>query len=372
MALARLSRSWWLDQRDQLLGKSQFLRFAIRFPLTRPIARRRAARLFDLCAGFVYSQILVACVRLRLVERLSNGPIDTPALANATGLSVEDTRRLLRAAAALELVAPRGGERYGLGVLGSALLGNPGLAAMIEHHSLLYADLADPVALLRRDRPQTALSAYWPYSECDAPAALTESAVRPYSALMSQSQTLIADDILAAYSFRRHQRLLDVGGGDGHFAAAVARRWPHLDVTVFDLPAVADRARARFAREGSRAVAIGGDFAIDPIPGGADIACLMRVAHDHDDDRLLVLLEAVRRALPANGTLLVAEPMSGTRAGARVADAYFGFYLLAMRSGRARTPAELATLLGQAGFHRVRSISTRLSNLTRLVVARAR
>ncbi len=36
------------------------LAFAIRYPLTRPVARRRAAALFDLCAGFVYSQVLVA------------------------------------------------------------------------------------------------------------------------------------------------------------------------------------------------------------------------------------------------------------------------------------------------------------------------
>ncbi len=41
-----------------------FQRFAGTFVLTRPIARRRAGALFDLCAGFVYSQILLACVRL--------------------------------------------------------------------------------------------------------------------------------------------------------------------------------------------------------------------------------------------------------------------------------------------------------------------
>ena len=47
-----------------------------RFPLTRPIARRRARELFDLCAGFVYSQVLLACVRLRLFEILAEGAAD--------------------------------------------------------------------------------------------------------------------------------------------------------------------------------------------------------------------------------------------------------------------------------------------------------
>ena len=117
-----LSRSWWMAYRDQLLATSRFLRFAIRFPLTRPIARRQAGRLFDLCAGFVYSQILLACVRLRLFDLLAEGPRSCEELARVLQLPIDDTRRLLRAAASLELAAPRGEDRFGLGVLGSALL----------------------------------------------------------------------------------------------------------------------------------------------------------------------------------------------------------------------------------------------------------
>jgi demethylspheroidene O-methyltransferase len=368
VAAALLSRSWWIAYRDQLLGKAQFLRFAIRFPLTRPIARRRAGRLFDLCAGFVYSQILLACVRLRLFELLADGPRRESELADAMLLSIDDAQRLLRAAVSLELVAPRGDDRFGLGVLGSALVANPGVAGMIEHHSLLYSDLADPVALLRR-RSDTSLARYWPYAEDRERSSLPDAAIHPYSTLMSQSQALIVDDVLAAYSLAPHRRLLDVGGGDGHFVAAVAKRWPHLEVAVFDLPAVVERARARFANEGINAGAVGGDFATDALPGGADVITLIRVAHDHDDAALLALFRSVRKVLPEDGALVLAEPMSGTRGGERIADAYFGFYLLAMRSGRPRSPEELTELLTQAGFGWVRSVPTRMSNLVRLLVA---
>jgi demethylspheroidene O-methyltransferase len=48
--------------------------WAAGFWLTRPLVRRRAGELFDLVAGFVYSQVLLACVRLDLFNHLADGP----------------------------------------------------------------------------------------------------------------------------------------------------------------------------------------------------------------------------------------------------------------------------------------------------------
>ena len=97
----------------------------------------------------------------------------------------------------------------------------------------------------------------------------------------------------------------------------------------------------------------------------------MRVIHDHDDDAALTILRAVRRALPADGTLLLAEPMADTSGARPVGHAYFGFYLLAMGSGRPRTVEDLRALLAQAGFVRVRQVATRAPLITGLLVAQA-
>ena len=251
------------------------------------------------------------------------------------------------------------------------MVGNPGIAAMVEHHALLYGDLQDPVALLRGDRPETELSRYWAYARADQPSALDAERVAAYSALMSASQPLVADEVLDAYALERHHCLLDVGGGEGTFLAAAAARAPSLRLMLFDLPAVALRAEARFAAAGlaERVRVVGGDFFKDPLPVGADVVSLVRVVHDHDDAAALALLRAVRRALPADGTLLLAEPMSGTPGAEPIGDAYFGFYLLAMGSGRPRTPGELEALLQRAGFGRIRRISTHMPLQTCLMVA---
>ena len=357
------------ERRNKLLAEPRFQRWASTFPPFKPIAARRASGLFDLCAGFVYSQVLFACVELKLFEALADGPAALDALAAKLGLPPDRLARLLEAATALELTQKRD-EGYGLGMHGAAYLGNPGIGAMIAHHAMLYRDLADPVALLKGEKGDTELAAFWPYAGAGAPHDLGDEAVAPYGVLMSSSLAMIADDVLDAYPFVDHAHLLDIGGGNGDFLVAAAHRRPDLHVTLFDLPAVAKRAEARFAEErlGGRARAVGGDYKRDPLPEGADLMSLVRVAHDIDDADLDALLAKICTALPPGGILLLAEPMAETSGAERVG-AYFSMYLLAMGSGRPRSADDLSRRLYAAGFARVRSIATPRPMLSGLIVA---
>ena len=371
-------RDRWFAQRDRLLTSLRFQQAASRFVGTRPIARRRARGLFDLVAGFVYSQLLLACVQLRLFDRLAEAPMTAAALAQEGQMPLLSAERLLEAAASLGLVEARGPQddgqaRWGLGPLGAAMVGNTAVAAMIEHHHALYADLADPLALLRSERGGGALSRYWAYAESAEPGALQGQAVAPYSALMSASQPLVAGQVLDAYPIGRHRCLLDLGGGEGVFVATALARAPRLKAMVFDLPAVAANARSRFAQLGlaDRAQAFGGDFLRDRLPAGADVVSLVRVIYDHDDAPALAILRAARSALPVGGTLLLAEPMAGAAGAEPMGAAYFGMYLMAMGSGRSRSAAALSALLQQAGFDRIRQRATALPLQAGLIVARA-
>lgn len=383
-ALPVLPPSGWRDRllrwAERRIAEPGFRQRAAQWWFTRPIARRRARALFDLVAGFTYSQVLLACVRLQLFDRLAGGPQPLRALAPALGLAPEPCRRLLDAAVALRLLrreAPPPGAaedlaRYRLGPLGAPMVGNAALGAMIEHHELLYADLADPLALLRQPPGQGALARCWAYAGQPSGRLLPADEVARYSALMAASQPLVADEVLGAYPMGRHRVLLDVGGGEGVFAATALRRWPRLRAMVFDLPAVAARAQARLAQQGllDRAEAVGGSFLDEPLPQGADLVTLVRVVHDHDDDAVRILLRRVRAALPAHGTLLLAEPMAGTPGAQAMGDAYFGLYLWAMGSGRPRTVAQLSALLQAAGFEPPRLLPNPLPLQTRVLATR--
>lgn len=357
--------------RDRLLASRTFQRGAAAFPLTRPIARAQAQSLFDLCAGFVYSQVLLSFVRLRIHELLSQGPRTAADIAAACNLEVEPCTRLLDAAVALKLLSRRTGERYGLGMLGAAIRANPGAIAMVEHNALLYSDLANPLALMRADRPATKLGEYWAYARSDDPADLGSADTTSYTALMAETQSLIAEDIIEAYPLRSHHRLLDVGGGDGTLLSAVARHAPQLELALFDLPSVVEKARARLAAEAPKASIHGGSFFSEPLPAGADVVTLVRVLLDHDDDAALQILQNVRRAIAPGGTLLVAETLSGMRGVERVSDAYFGMYLMAMGSGRPRSFGTLARLLAESGFSQPKLVRTRHPMLTCLIKSQA-
>lgn len=365
----------WLDRlraaRDRLIADPRFQRWSLANPLTRPLARRRARAALDLTAGFVYSQVLFACARLKLFDLLVGGPMTVPELAPRLGLSEDAARRLLDAAASLDLAERRGGGRYGLGQLGAAFAGNRAALSLVEHQPMLYADLADPVALLRGER-RAGLADYWPYSDLEQPKALGPEQVAPYSALMAASQPMVAQEALDAYDIARHERLMDVGGGEGVFLAAAAERAPDLELTLVDLPAVAERARARLAAAGlsSRAEICGGDFLRDPLPKGADVVTLIRIVHDQDDARALMLLRNIRQAVEPGATLLVIEAMSGVE-GAEPLDAYYGFYTLAMGRGEPRRVDEIEALLAQAGFGGFRLMHNALPTLTSILVAKA-
>jgi demethylspheroidene O-methyltransferase len=74
--------------------------------------------------------------------------------------------------------------------------------------------------------------------------------------------------------------------------------------------------------------------------------------------------------LPDNGTLLIAEPMSGVRGAEPIGDAYFAFYLLAMGSGRPRTFSRLQEMLRDAGFTEIALHRASMPLLTSIITAR--
>lgn len=339
----------------RLVANPSFQKWAAKFPLTRPFVRSEGQAMFDLVAGFCHSQVLSALVELDIPRKLLAHEMPLASLAHQGRMTPERMAVLLSAAISLGLIKQRKSGLYALTMRGAALAGVPGLEGMIAHHDVLYRDLADPVAFFRGE-VETELAAFWPYV-FGAGGATDPATTAQYSRLMADSQLLVADDTLAAVDFRGVQRLMDVGGGTGAFLTAVGTAYPKLNLTLFDLPAVAPTAQDRFAAAGmaDRAQIVPGSFRDQTLPQGADMISLIRVLYDHSDDTVAELLAAVHAALPPGGRILISEPMTGGAKPQRAGDAYFALYCMAMRTGRARSADQITALMRKAGFSNIRA-----------------
>ncbi len=354
--------------RNRMIGNPAFRATARRLPVLGRMTRASANGLFAITAGFANAQILLACVELDLFVRLAGEPRTTDDLAMAVDLNPDAADRLLRAAEGLDLVCRTSQGRWTLADHGAVIAASPGIAAMVRHHAMVYRDLSDPVGLLRNPPDQTETSRFWSY--VDGEPGARDAA--DYSELMRLSQDMVITEVLDAYPMAGHRRLIDIGGGDGAFITAVGTRWKSLALDLFDLPAVADTARARLEAGvlGPRLTIHGGSFFDDPIPSEPDCYALIRVLYDHDDDAALRLLTNIRRAMRPGDTLIIGEPMAGPSPGGKLVAAYFTFYLLAMRSGRCRDHQAIFDLLGAAGFTQMRAHRTTMPVVAGLVSAR--
>lgn len=363
----------WLER---LYANPRLYSFSLTNPFTRWVTRRRTQKLFDLMAGFVHTQVMLGCIRLDLFKMLHQAPADLQQIAARVNMPAPVLQRLLLSAVSLGLLECRSQSRFGLGPLGVPLATHDGIAAMIEHNHLLYADMQDPVGFLN-NAWQGDMAAYWPYAH-DAQAATraAQDKFSRYSELMAASQGFVVEEILSSYFFDEHQCVLDVGAGKGRFACDMAAHAPHLKVKLFDLPPVLELAKNNVQQRGmsERMSFYPGSFLHDELPQGADLVTLVRVAHDHPDDVVKQLLQKIHAALPLGGVLLLAEPMaqtmSASQSGSAQADAYFHFYLLAMGAGRLRTPEELMRLMAEAGFGQIEHVPNAMPIHAQLIVAR--
>jgi demethylspheroidene O-methyltransferase len=367
-------RTAWIARRNRVFANPRFQYWAARLPLIRLIARSRADAAFDLLAGFAYSQVLRAYVEGGLFDILKDGPLDAATIAARMELSEDAALTLLRAGRALMLSEEAGPDRWMLGEQGAVFAANAGVQAMIRHHRLLYADLSDPIALLRRDRKEpTGLSRFWTYAGALHGASERGAQTTEYSQLMAASQHFVADEVLATVGFRDVRRLLDVGGGHGAFLKAIGTAWPHLELGLFDLPEVVETGRQVLADAvgKARVTAHPGNFFKDSIPQGYDMVSLIRILHDHDDEPAQALLANIRASLAPGARLLIAEPMARIPGAEPMGEAFFGLYLWAMGSGRPRSPDEIIAMLEKAGFASSRPVATAQPVNASIVIARA-
>jgi hypothetical protein len=186
----------------------------------------------------------------------------------------------------------------------------------------------------------------WPPQELDQ--------IASFEASMALGCKPIAESIVSAREklWTGDARWLDVGGGDGALACALARADPRLRVDVYNLPVIRPLVEKRIAGSelGDRVGFVGGDFLRERLPRGYDVLSLVRVLHDWPADVAVRLLSEAFAALPSGGRVVIAEEF---RSSERLAIQFFWSYFLIGLDGcvsRLREASFYTAALGRIGF----------------------
>jgi len=310
-----------------------------------------ATRIKELVEGYQVSQAIHVAVTLGIADLLAGTSRRSDELAEVTKTHPPTLYRLLRALASLEILRELEDRRFELTPLGELLRSDvpnsiAGWAAFIGRPYYWQAWTGLLHAVQTGENAFRFIHNSDPWTYRSSRPEESEIFDRAMTALSRRSTAAL----LAAYDFSRFHRIMDVGGGNGALLAAILVKHPYLEGILFDQPHVVVNAPALLERAGvaDRCRIVDGSF-FEAVPGGADGYLLRSVIHDWEDEEAIKILEVIRRAIPADGTLLliervIAPPNQGRDA--KLSD----LNMLVGPGGRERTREEFALLLSGAHF----------------------
>ncbi|XP_036127406.1 probable bifunctional dTTP/UTP pyrophosphatase/methyltransferase protein [Molossus molossus] len=336
------------------------------------VAGLHSSALLEVIDGFKASKALFTASKMKVFDALGDGaPLSAVDVARKIDASEHGTGRLLDACAALGLLEKthRG---YRNTELASRYLRSDGefsLHSLILHSDThvwnLFTHLESAVREGTHQHPR-ALG-----STADDPSQGTcrsqDQKLRCLGAMHGLSK-LSAHQVATAFDLSQFTSACDLGGCTGALAHELAREYPGLKVTVFDLPEVIEDVK-RFQPNGpqtEQVTFVPGDFFKDRLPE-ADLYILSRILHDWSDEKVHELLSRVSGSCKPGGCLLVAESTLDEEKQAARPGLLPSLDLLVQAQGRARSLSEYRHLLQAHGFTDVRAAGT--GNIVDVILA---
>jgi L-tyrosine C(3)-methyltransferase len=160
--------------------------------------------------------------------------------------------------------------------------------------------------------------------------------------------------------FSRHRKVIDAGGGDAVNAIALAKAFPHLEITVLEIAGTVPIARRRIADAGlsDRVQAVVCDMFADDFPKGHDCVLFSHQLVIWTPQENIGLLRRAYDAVDPGGSVVVFNSVSDNDGDGPLMAALDSVYFAALpaEGGMIYSYAQYETWLREAGFRDVSSL----------------
>lgn len=173
-----------------------------------------------------------------------------------------------------------------------------------------------------------------------------------FTAAMDCRGVFLGQALAQKVDLSESRALLDIGGGSGIYACALAARHTHLRAAVFEKPPVDRIAREAIARQGGsdRVDVIAGDMFKEDLPTGFDVHLISNVLHDWDEPEVRALLAKSHAALERGGLLIIHDAHLNAEKTGPLPVAQYSVLLMHSTEGKCYSIGEMRSYLNDLGF----------------------
>lgn len=269
----------------------------------------------------------MAAAELDLFSVFTDKPLSAADIASQVGADLRGTTILLDALAALEVISKRV-DHYSAGPAIRRLLTERGpgsVLAMVQHQANCLRRWAQLAKVVKTGKPAERV-----------PSIRGEAGDQAsFITAMDNISGPLAPVLVSQLGPLEFKHLLDVGGASGTWTIAFLQTNSDATATIFDLPDVIPMARERIANAGltDRVQFAAGDFLVDALPKGADLAWISAIVHQNSREQNRHLFAAVREALVPGGQILIRDVVMDESRTSPVTGAIFAINMLVATEG---------------------------------------
>ena len=251
----------------------------------------------NLARGFMASRIILSAVEVDLFGVLGEGALSNEELARALSADPRGVEILANALVALDLLTKEAGQfrnsPTSLKYLSSQSVRFRG--GGLHHMANLWRSWDRLTEIVKRGGPS---KIPW-----------TDDSRKSFIQAMEHMGKGVAPQLAQTLDLSKVKSALDLGGGPGTFAIALAKQKPDLKAVVLDLPYALEVARQAVTEAGlsDRITFKEGDFFKDDLGKDYDLVLISSIIHSLDEEENLQVLARIKEALNPGGLLVIRD-----------------------------------------------------------------